>query len=140
MAVDFERSEAEYLACGAADQLDNLDNISISFWTYAENLLINVFWYISKGQWFLGFNGSEIYFRQIYSGDDGNWDGSTVLVNNTLYHVVLTYNRGGGAAVDPKMYLNSVEETVSASTPTGTVSSDAGDSLIISIGDGNGID
>jgi hypothetical protein len=127
MAIDFERDQSERLYCGDCNQIDNLQNVSVSFWLKAETILTNSFIAAYKlNGWRLGFNGSKMTYIQFYSGDDLGCGGSTTLAVATLYHFLYTYNRGGGTSARPKMYINGVAETVSTSSaPTGTVADDS---------------
>jgi hypothetical protein len=67
-------------------------------------------------------------FSQDTTGTTGTWRGSTAL-NGAWHQVVIVYD---GALGTPTMYVDGATESVSTiSTPTGSASSDAGDSLYL---------
>jgi hypothetical protein len=61
----------------------------------------------------------------------GIWEGSTALAASTYYHVAVVYN-GDSILNDPAFYVNGVAETVTEiQAPVGTLSDDAGQSLVM---------
>jgi hypothetical protein len=127
MAVDFETGSNQCATTADAAALDALTNLSVAVW-YKPESVAGTYWLCYKQVgWVFGANGDDIYFRQYYSGDDGNWTKTNVLAAGTIVHMGVSYNRGGGTTIDPKLYVNGVSQTVAESgTPTGTVTADNG--------------
>jgi hypothetical protein len=126
MAVDFETGSNQCATTADAVALDALANLSVTVWYKPESVAGNYRLCYKQVGWILGLNGDDFYFLQYYSGDDGTWYKENACPAGSKYHLGVSYNRGGGATVDAKLYINGVSQTVAEATPTGTVAADSG--------------
>jgi len=109
---------SQYINLGTIAPFERTSNFSIEAWIYPNNVS-SAGGIISKAKATAPYNGWTIYISgtklkaQLINTDPGNLifiTGSTILTDNTWYHIVVTYN-GSSTAAGLKMYINGVLET-----------------------------
>jgi len=143
MAVEFSNvdntADADDINCGSGASLDNVAIKSIAVWICADVIDANYRRICDKRGGTTGFlfaiqGTNTIAFVQDWSTTAGIWNApNNSIATGAWYHVGVVYNRGGAApGSDPVFYVGgALVATTETSTPAGTVSTDAGESLII---------
>ena len=132
MARDF--ASGDFIDYGADASIGDFVTQTISLWIQMDVLGGNTKVMIAKNsssQWFVIIISTGVLrFRHQWTTTEGVWQVTTpVLVIDTRYHIVITYN-GGATTNDPVIYFNGISQTVTENTtPVGSLTADAAQSL-----------
>ena len=137
MAVLFAASDM--INVGTPVSLDNISQYSIAMWARTTDeanyqLFTNKDNMATAGYYLCLMTGSHnIEWIYRWSGNDGNWNWTSVFDHNgAWHHVVCSYDRNS-TGYDPKLYVNGVDKgaPTEIGTPTGSPMSEAGIALCV---------
>lgn len=135
MAIDFENASSQSLTVPGNSIWYNQTDVSYALWIKPETVA-GSFALMQRFAQTLFLENGDPKFIHTFSGTDGSWRVDANLAIGAVHHLVVTYNRGGGAGANPVIYIDGVSQTViEDSTPTGGVDND---SSSITLGAGGG--
>ena len=145
MARDFDGVD-DTISCGSDASVDQMNPKTLLLWLVLDADTNDAPFWTKIGTDALGWlfvllNAPDdlLYYEERFSGTDGAWyTATTVIATGTLYHIALVYDNSDVANV-PTFYVNGVAQTTTViTTPTGTVDSDAANSLRMGAYDSGG--
>ncbi len=143
MAIEYDGT-GDHIDAGNDATLTNVfdGGGSVALWIYIDDetksdAIVSKGSYSGNTGWVLGCdnvasgNPFNLVLRSGWSGNDGVWVSPSSLSEDTWYHVAIVYN-ADATSNEPVFYLDGVVVATTESTePTGTRSSDSGESLHI---------